>query len=324
MEKRVYSVFNIDGYYGDSDVTILPEKLEIAVSNEFDVKRFRKSLEEHQRLNQTLHKTITISSESTDEFNTIIKRICERGRRLKPFNTGLIRVLKYGETKWMGISPLRKMLTKGIEGYTTEQLIERYCGFFEEQAVDFGDIFFHVVERENILVNYSNDLVRKDIFYISKRDLIDRMISKIENENGIAADESLPGNTRKALVDRDAIKRNETAESMKVIDTLMKENGTAIREVGGLLRWCSGMKNVLALAKERMDNYATHLSQTLTVYMQATSLQRGFRETNNAIFGLVDVITMAQKTADGGLNDVIDFVRSNGIYSRPIENFKAV
>ncbi len=322
----VHSVFNIEGYVGNPIAVEIPTNLAVIVKNDFDTQKFKVSLAEHQRRSAKLHSVASKSGASIEGFNTTIKNICERGKKLKPFNVGIIRVLKYGDAKWMAITPLRSFLTRGVEGYTTEQLVGRYCHFFEEQAKDFGDLFYHIVERQNCLTDYSNELLKRDVFYLAKRDYLDGLITSADAslESKVESCVQISDLAKKAVVNRYGIKQEEVADARKVVDGLMVENGKATDEIDGLLRWCCGMKNVLALAKERMDNYGLHLGQTLVTYMQVTSLQRGFKETNNAITGLVGVMTAAQVTADNGLNEVIDFVKKNGVYTKPFEHGKLI
>jgi hypothetical protein len=316
---EVHSILNIDGYGVDLDVDI-QKKLETLVSNDFDIEKFRKSFIEHQKsVNEDMFDGVSI-----DEFNGVVNRVCERGKKLKPFNSALVRTLKYGKSRLMGLGVVRKLISGELEGYSTEQLIERYCGFFEEQAEDFGELFFHVVERENCLIDYGNSLITKNQFYCGKGESIDELVKKRGAERDstvkeITGWEGLSPVAKRSLIKRAGLRYSEANGSRDVVKKLIDENGLAIEEVDGLISWCSGMKNVLALGKERMDNYSAHLRETLVTYMQATSLGRAFKDTNSAVGGLIGVMEAAQVAADTGMKDVGDFVKRNGIYGKSIK-----
>jgi hypothetical protein len=113
------------------------------------------------------------------------------------------------------------------------------------------------------------------------------------------------------------MKHDEIKDSREILEKLVDENGNAMNEVDGLIKWCSGMKNVLAFGKERMDNYAVHLNETLSTYLQATSINRSFRNTNSSITGLVTVMCAAQNAADDGITNVVKFIEKNGVYLKP-------
>lgn len=315
---KVYSVFNIEGYGNELVQSKIPSELERIICNEFDVEKFRCSLEEHQRERKSL-----VPDSSIDQFNEIIDRVGKRSERLKPFNKGLIKALKYGDSWIMTIGPVRKMLVRDVEGYTTEGLVGKYCDFFDEQAEDFGGLFYHVIERESGLVDYSNHLIERNQFYAGQNGMLKKLVSSTESKKNeissiIRGVRNISSAVRKSLLNRASMKGNDVKASLDIVRKLTDENEMAIAEVDGLLNWCGGMKNVLALSKERMDNYALHMRETLTAYLQAVSLNRSFRETNTAISGLIEVMTAAQSTADEGVKDLIKFVRTNGIYSRPI------
>jgi hypothetical protein len=241
---------------------------------------------------------------------------------LKPFNKGLVRALKYGESGFMSLGPIRKLFSGAIEGYSTEDLVKKYCTFFEEQAKDFGELFYHIVERENSLINYNNELINRNQFYENNNksieNLIDRSIGeKDEIVEKIMNSEEISTAVKKNLIRRTEMRYEGFKDSKKMVETLLSENCEAMEEIEGLVKWCSGMKNVLALSKERMDNYAAHIKETMTSYLQATSLNRSFKKTNSAINGLAEVISAAQMTADNGIENVVDFIKTNGIYKNP-------
>tara|TARA_Y100000310_G_scaffold343547_1_gene451739 strand:- start:2163 stop:3152 length:990 start_codon:yes stop_codon:yes gene_type:complete len=322
MGEDIYSVFNIDGYGSGKGLSKIPNDLEDIVRNDFDIEGFKRSLQEHQKHGYDLHKEIINNSAAVDDFNSIIKRVSGRGSRLKPFNHSIIRALKYGESKFMSFSPVRKLLFGKIEGCTTEDLVNKYCSFFEEQAEDFGDLFYHVVKRENSLLDYNNDLLKRDQFYTSKSDSIECLIESGREEKQTISDkivsvENISETVKNSLLRRVNLRHDEMEDSKKILGKLINENGGAVEEVDGLIKWCSGMKNVLALAKERMDNYSSHMKETMVTYLQATSLNKSFKETNSAVRGLVEVISTAQTTADQGIDNIIEFIRRNGIYQNP-------
>ncbi len=322
MSGKLYSVFNIVGYGNNIDTSEIPEDLECIIRNDFDVDGFKKSMKEHQSRGYELHKEIMQNNTSVDDFNVTIKRISSRGEKLKPFNNGLVRALKYGESRFMSIGPIRKLFSGSIEGYSTEDLVTKYCTFFEEQAEDFGDLFYHIVERENSLINYSNELINRDQFYESNNKSMESIIDKGFSEKEVVVEkitnsEEISPAVKQNLIRRTEMKYEEFKDSKNMMEILIKENCEAIGEIEGLVKWCSGMKNVLALSKERMDNYATHMKETMTSYLQATSLNRSFKKTNSAINGLAEVISAAQITADNGIENIVDFMKTNGIYRNP-------
>jgi len=319
MTKRVYSVLNIEGYGVDLEV-VTPPKLEVLVKNDFDIEKFKMSFAEHQRQSTDV---VFDSCSSIDEFNEVVNRVSERGRRLRPFNAALVRTLRYGRSKAMGFGFIRRLVSGELDGYSTEQLVQKYCDFFDEQAIDFGELFYHVVERENSLVDYANSLITRNQFYCAESESIEGLIEERETERDSIIDEikkwdGLSAVAKKSLIRRAGLKHTEARGSRDVVKKLINENGMAIEEVDGLITWCVGMKNVLALGKERMDNYSAHLRETLVTYMQATSLGRAFRDTNSAVGGLISVMEAAQSAADRGMIDVGNFVRRNGVYGKTI------
>ena len=115
------------------------------------------------------------------------------------------------------------------------------------------------------------------------------------------------------------LKCGEFKGSKNAIERLVKENEMAMEEVQALMKWCSDMKGVLVFSKERMDNYAVHLQETLTTYLQAVSLNRGFKVTGSSVEELAEVMRIAQETVDEGVGSVLNFIRSNGVYCKPLD-----
>ncbi len=318
----INSVFNIRGYSSGEGKIEIPTELESLVQNDFDIDEFKNSLHEHKKQNSLLHREMLAYSSNVDQFNSIINRISTRDENLKPFNKGLVRTLKYGESSFLSFKPLRKFIVGGVEGYNTEELVGKYCEFFEEQASDFGELFYHIVERENKLTNYSNALIKKNQFYETKKEDVHGLLEigfgdKEELVEKIKTSEGISERAKSSLISRTQMKYDEIKDSKEILEKLVGENGNAMCEVDGLMKWCSGMKNVLAFGKERMDNYAIHLNETLTTYLQATSINRSFRDTNSSISGLVDVMCAAQNAADDGITNVVDFIKKNGVYLKP-------
>lgn len=319
----MYSVFSIDGYGGDSVALITPE-LEELVKSDFDLEKFRSSLQEHQGHEAALHKEMVASVESIEGFNEVIQRVKKRASGLKPLNRGLVRVLKHGQGRLFGLLNVGGIFTKSFDGYSTEDLVARYCTFFEEHAGDFGQLFSHVVEREGRLTNYSNELIRRNQFYVGSQEALDQVVDIRLGERealckAIEGSSEISGVARRALTDRSKLKYNEAVGSRKIADILVQENERAMEEVGGLIKWCGGMKNVLALGKERMDNYCRHLEETMVAYLQAISMNRCFRDTNNAVSGMASVMLSAQSSADEGIDSIVNFVKHNGLYGKPIK-----
>lgn len=324
---KVHSVFGIDGYGGDSVALMTPE-LEELVKNDFDVEKFRSSLQEHQTHEVALHREMVASVESIEEFNGVIKRVKERSKGLKPLNRGLVRALKFGQGRFFGLLNVGGFFTKSLSGYRTEDLVAKYCEFFEEHASDFGQLFCHVVEREGRLTDYSNELIRRNQFYVSTQGALDEMVERRASERdvvlrGIEGSSEISRMARSALIDRAKWRYEGAADSRKIADILIQENERAMEEVGGLIEWCGGMKNVLALGKERMDNYCRHLEETMVAYLQAISINRCFRDTNNAVSGMASVMLSAQASADEGIKNIVEFVKHNGLYGKPI-NFRGL
>lgn len=321
MENKVHSVFGIDGY-GGSNVVLMTPELEELVKNDFDVERFRSSLQEHQAHEDALHREMIASVESIEEFNGVIKKIKERARGLKPLNRGLVRALRFGQGRLFGLLNIGGLFTKSLGGYSTEELVAKYCEFFEEHASDFGQLFCHVVEREGRLTDYSNELVRRNQFYVGTQGVLDRVVEERSRERDavvkrIECSPEISRPARKALVDRAKWRYAGATDSRKIADILVQENERAMEEVGGLIQWCGGMKNVLALGKERMDNYCRHLEETMVAYLQAISINRCFRDTNNAVSGMASVMLSAQASADEGIKSIVEFVKHNGLYGKP-------
>ncbi len=321
--QRVISIYNVDGF----GQKLIEDKgfpdLGDVVENGVDVEALRSSLDEHSKKTSSIYSDIRVSKDSIDEFNEVISRVCKRGKRLKPFNRCVVRALKYGENKVVNLLP-SWLLYKGLDRFSTQELVMKYCGFFTEQAEDFGSLFFHVVERESSLVDYSNELLRKNQFYLSKEEMLQDLIGDGDERRKDAVEkvkscEDLSVAAKRTLVERVNLRQGELLETRKAIKRLVKENETAMQEIVGLVRWCSGMKEVLAFGKERMDNYSAHLQETLTTYLQAVSLNRGFRATGNVVSELAEVMRVAQQTADEGVGSVFDFIRNRGVYNKPLE-----
>ena len=155
MNDPVRSVFGIDGYGGGSVALMTPE-LEELVKSDFNLEKFRSSLQEHQSHEAELHKEMVASVESIEGFNEVIKRVKNRAGGLKPLNRGLVRALKFGQGRFFGLLNVGGIFTRSLNSYSTEGLVAKYCDFFGEHARDFGQLFFHVVEREGRLTDYSN------------------------------------------------------------------------------------------------------------------------------------------------------------------------
>lgn len=327
MNDKVHSVFGIEGYGGESVALMTPE-LEELVKNDFDVGSFRSSLQEHQANESALHREMVASVESIEGFNEVIKRVKERSKGLKPLNRGLVRALKFGQGKLFGVLNVGGLFTRSVNGYSTESLVAKYCDFFEEQAGDFGQLFAHIVEREGRLTDYLNGLIRRNQFYVGTQESLDQVIEKRAEERDsilgkIESSHEISRSAKKALTDRAKWRYDGTKDSRKIADILIQENERAMEEVGGLVVWCGGMKNILALGKERMDNYCRHLEETMVAYLQAISMNRCFRDTNNAVSGMASVMLSAQASADEGIKSIVDFVKHNGLYGQPI-SFKGL
>ncbi|MBT4577054.1 hypothetical protein HOB91_01875 [Candidatus Woesearchaeota archaeon] len=326
MENKVHSVFGVEGYGGEEVASMTP-KLEELVNNDFDLEKFRISLQAHQLQESDMRKEMIHSVGSIEKFNDVIHRVKERSNGLKPLNKELVRALKYGHSKIFGIFNIGGLLTKSLRGHRTEDLVSKYCGFFDEQAEDFGQLFYHVVEREGKLTDYSNELVRKNQFYLGTQETLDTEIGRLSEEKNsvskIVVDSTeITAIARKAIVDRAKMKYDGSVESRRMLDTLVSENERAIEETGGLIGWSCGMKNVLALGKERMDNYCRHLEETMVAYLQAISMNNCFRDTNNAVRGMANVMIAAQASADSGVSNIVEFIKHNGLYGKPL-NFRS-
>lgn len=321
--SNVHSVFGVEGYGGE-EVASMTSELEELVKNEFDLEKFRTSLQAHQIQESDMRKEMIHSVGSIEKFNDVIHRVKERSNGLKPLNRELVRALKYGNNKIFGIFNIGGLLTKNLRGHRTEDLVTQYCGFFDEQAEDFGQLFYHVVEREGKLTDYSNELVRKNQFYLGTQKVLDSEIERLCQEKNSISEQvidtvEITPVARKAIVDRSKMRYNGSVESRRMLDSLVSENERAIEEVGGLIGWSSGMKNVLALGKERMDNYCRHLEETMVAYLQAISMNNCFRDTNNAVRGMADVMVAAQASADAGVSNIVDFIKHNGLYGKPLK-----
>jgi hypothetical protein len=325
VDKRgMNSIFNLKGSGQEVVVLEVPSELEVAVKNDFNVKELRKSLDEHRKECNLVYDAIKGSRDSLDEFNLVINRMDERGRMLKPFNRCVVRALKYGNNKMINLLPVSKLLYKGLDKFSTQELVMKYCNFFGEQAEDFGELFYHVVERESSLVDYSKDLVGKNQFYLLKRKSLGELAEKSEKEKHVVIEkirgcEDVSEAVKKALVGRVELRCGEVIESDNAVGRLVKENEMAMEEAQALMKWCSDMKGVLVFSKERMDNYAAHLQETLTTYLQAVSLNKGFRITGSSVEELANVMRVAQETADQGVEGVLNFIQSNGVYCKPLD-----
>jgi hypothetical protein len=319
--KNIYSVFNLSCYKEGEGVTDVPNELEPYLKNDFDIEEFRESLIEHQRNNSYLNKNFTEGGESLDEFNSIIHRITNRGKELQPFNKSIVRILKYGKGGIGNLMLFKRLIGGKLNNYSSEELVQKYCTFFAEQAEDFGSLFYHVVNRENKLVEYSNELISRSQFYHTKANSLEEFIHSSCNDRELAiktisSSKDIGNSAKKSLCNRINSKYKELVQSEKMIGKIMKENESAMDEIDGLVQWCSGIKSVVALGKERMDNYSIHLKESLETYLQISSLNRGFKETNNAVDGLIKAIDSAQMTANNGLYHINDFIKNNGIYMK--------
>ncbi len=322
MNKKVHSIFGVEGY-GNGDVIPITPNLEELVVNDFDLEKFRTSLQKHQIYESDMRKEMIHSVSSIEKFNEVIHRVKDRSKGLRPLNKGLVTALKYGNTKAFGLLNVGGLLTRKLNGYKTEDLVAKYCGFFDEQAEDFGQLFYHIVEREGKLIDYSNELVRKNQFYLGTQERLDSEIERLDLEkdsiSGKVIDYSeITAVARKSIADRAKMKHDGSIESRRMLDLLVSENEKAIGEVSGLINWSSGMKNVLALGKERMDNYCRHLEETMVVYLHAISMNNCFRDVNNAVEGMADVMITAQASADAGVKNIVDFIKDNGLYGKPL------
>tara|TARA_Y100000310_G_scaffold285479_1_gene308956 strand:- start:1919 stop:2899 length:981 start_codon:yes stop_codon:yes gene_type:complete len=318
--KDVYSIFNIEGYGHGLTECKIPSALEEVLRNDIDVEKLKLSLAKHKKNNLKFYDDIIISSDSIDNFNKTVNNISKRSKTLRTSNKSLVRVLKYGQGKIANIIPDRLMPSE-LRGVSTQDLVEIYSGYFNDQAADFGELFYQVVQREDSLTDYNKSLVSKNQLYNNKSEDLERLLvdggeKREDIAEKILDSEGFSDITKNSLIKRVDRKYAEIESCKDSVEMLVCDNENATTEVDGLLDWCSGMKNILASGKERMDNHAVHLREAMTTYLQAISLNRAFRETNSAVKGLVEVMKSAQMSADKGFEDVSEFVKNRGIFGR--------
>jgi len=307
------SLFTLPGY---KQSTTEPPEL-TSYREPLDLPAFRQGLVEQQHERMITRHHHQEQTRAIAGFSDVVSRVRERGTHLQPFNTAIVRTLRYGDNKLAHLPLVRSFFFKGLEGKTTNDLIQAYCTFFDQQADDFGHLFHHVVEREQTLTDYSDDLVRRDHFY---QDHKRALTTAFEGITPKVIPDVLPIAAQQTLQRRATREYDSLMQSMTVLDKLLDDTSAGLTEVDGLLDWCSGMKNILVLGKERMDNYGTHLHHTLITYLQAASLHRSLHDTHSTVQGLVDVMNTAQITADKGLEDLTMFVADKGIYSQPLRS----
>jgi len=284
----------------------------------FSIEQFRKSFQVYEQETNNLRNDIDNLTTDIDEFNETINNVTLRGREMKPFNKFVIRVLKHGDNTFINSLPFSRFIYGNIRRYSSSDLISKYCTYLSDQAEDFGRLFFYVVDRENKLQDYTCRLLEKKGFYDSRfSDLEERITSMRKKKEELAEkleSQDLPDGIKRAVAKRFSLNCSELSEASKSVKKLLRENKSGGEEVESLVEWCSGMKNILALSKERMENQAEHIKETIPTYLQAISLNRSLRETKQVVQGLVHVIQEAQQCADEGIVNVIDFAKSNNIY----------
>jgi len=246
--------------------------------------------------------------EDMNAFGEVIERVTERGREMVPFNKYVIRVLKYGDHRIINSIPFIRLFYGAVAGYSCADLVTKYYTFFNNQAEDFGRLFFHVARRERKLERYNAQLMKKGRFYATNKD----HLGKINEEK---AEE------RKRVTDREETRQldleyRQTKAVTNAVSQLQEETQKNKEEVEGLLEWCAGMKGILAYSKENMENRGQHMKETLPAYMQATYLNKGFRETRKVVEGLVAIIQEAQQSADEGISSVTTFIEHNGLQGK--------
>tara|TARA_Y100000310_G_C20567436_1_gene756234 strand:+ start:98 stop:1087 length:990 start_codon:yes stop_codon:yes gene_type:complete len=318
MNKKINSMLNFF-QTGEQPIEQTKDIEEILGTEKVDLAQLKKAYKDYEI---GLIKTHPHQDNLVDDLNEFVERtstIEQRGKQLRKLNKYVVNGIKYSENPIIAKTPLSKIFLKDIENINPSDLVFTYHKYLNQQSEDFGKLFFGIVEREANLTAYNNHLLKKEEFYTNSIENLSEKLNLREVEQNNLEERmeqhNLSRKIQKIVYERFKLNYRELADISNATKKIIQENSEAQKEVSNLKEWCSGMKIVLAYSKEKMENSAEHLKQTIPTYIQAINLNRSFLESNKVIGELVGIINHAQINADKGLEEVIKFTKSNGVYS---------